>query len=74
VWSPTSVEYSIDLGDGAGFRTLWTFNGAANVDIPSIPSPLLFNVWHNRYHWNSGKESKVPRRDAPMHVDSVSVE
>lgn len=74
VWSPTSVEYSIDLGDGMGFRTLWTFAGAANVDIPSIPAPLLFNVWHNKYHWNSGKESKVPRRDAPMHVDSVSVE
>ncbi len=72
-WSAGAVEYSIDLGDGTGFRTLWTLSGAADETIPSIAAPLLFNLWHNAYHWNSGKESRVPRRDAAFHIDRVSV-
>jgi hypothetical protein len=73
VWSAGSVEYSIDLGDGEGFRTLWTLSGAADETIPSIPAPLFFNTWHNATHWKSGKAAREPSRDASFRVDSMSI-
>ena len=72
-WAAGSVEYAIDLGDGAGWRTLWTLTGAANEIIPSIPAPLFFNTWHNATHWDSDADAAPPKKDAAMHVDSVSV-
>jgi hypothetical protein len=73
-WSAGAVEYAIDLGDGQGFRVLWTLTGTPNDAIPSIPAPLLFNLWHNAAHWHSGKPSRVPKRDVVLHADSVSVD
>ncbi|HEY2775216.1 MAG TPA: glycoside hydrolase family 16 protein [Candidatus Binatia bacterium] len=73
VWSAGSVEYSIDLEDGTGPHVLWTLAGDPDVTIPSQPAPVFFNLWHNGYHWSSGRAARVPRGGALFHVDSVSV-
>lgn len=73
-WTATSVEYAIDLEDGAGWRTLWTLSGAANDIIPSIPAPLFLNTWHNATHWDSGADALPPKKPAAMRVDAVSVD
>ena len=62
-WQADHVEYSIDVGDGEGFRTLWTLTGALDETIPSIPAPLFFNAWHNATHWHSGASARVPGRE-----------
>lgn len=73
VWSAGAVEYAVDLGDGMGFRALWSLSGIAADTIPSIPAPLFFNLWHNATHWNTGAATRVPRKDATMRIDSVSI-
>jgi hypothetical protein len=72
-WQSDRVEYSIDVGDGEGFRTLWTLTGAADETIPSIEAPLFFNVWHNATHWHSGATARVPGRDMGLRVDGLTI-
>ncbi len=71
-WTASAVEYGIDLGDGQGFRTLWTLTGDPDEAIPSIPAPLYFNLWHNETHWKSGALSRVPKKAVNFRIDAVS--
>ncbi|MFM7142806.1 MAG: glycoside hydrolase family 16 protein, partial [Alphaproteobacteria bacterium] len=72
-WSAGAVEFAIDLEDGAGWRTLWTLAGTPNVTIPSIPAPLFFNAWHNRVHWDTGIDARVPSGKAILRIDTAAV-
>ena len=72
-WEPTQVAFSIDLEDGQGLRTLWNLTGAPDAVIPSHPAPCLFNLWHNAFHWSTGRAARPPRSPVRFRVDRVAL-
>lgn len=71
-WAEDSVHFWVDLEDGAGPRTLWTHTGVPDVDIPSLPSPIFLNVWHNPVNWWTRADAPPPSRNAILRADYVS--
>lgn len=72
-WDANRVTYWFDAEDGKGPRTLWDFNGQANVSIPSRPAYAMFNLWHNNSAWDTGQSAPPPSKDVRMRVDWTSL-
>ncbi|MCB9492636.1 MAG: glycoside hydrolase family 16 protein [Dehalococcoidia bacterium] len=70
-WEETSVAFWIDLEDGEGPRALWTLNGNPGDEIPSLPSPLFLNVWHNPVNWWTRATAPPATRNAVFRIDYV---
>jgi hypothetical protein len=70
-WEATQVVFSIDLEDGASWRTLFTLSGAPNTVIPTHQAPLFLNLWHNSHHWDTGVAADPPRVPAHYRLDYV---
>jgi hypothetical protein len=68
-WRPTQVRFFIVL-DGTEL-TLWTMTDSRFV--PSVPLPLMFNLWHPQTHWvPRTTDASYPAHDGVLRVDRVS--
>lgn len=72
-WEINQVTFTIDLEDGQGFRTLWDLTGAPNTVIPTHAAPCFVNLWHNAFHWKTGRPARPPLRPARFQIDSITL-
>ncbi len=72
-WQPTQVTFAIDIEDGQGFRTLWDLTGTPGTVIPTHPAPCFVNLWHNAFHWHTGRAARPPRRPVRFRVDRITL-
>ncbi len=72
-WQANQVVFWMDAEDGSGPHILWDLQGAPDLQIPTVEAFAMINLWHNQYHWHTGKPALPPSQPASHRVDRVSV-
>ena len=64
-WTASSVRFFLNH-QGKEIE-LWNYKNSKN--IPQHPAYMMFNVWHNAYHWHNDEPAASPAKNVLMNVD-----